>query len=235
LTVAIRIYARDIICGLGCSCRFCFIFCEAECFIHFVLLINLADEVSPINVSTNKQAGLRRQNSEVMLKANIQALSLPSESKVLINDLKNMDLYMREIFKYTYGEKSYKLKEYKEFVNIQKAKYLVEVNSPVAWELLEKEGLLGFIDQTEPEIPLKPIIPGWTKYQMERKFFLKNLALIEEFVQKHHEFAYGKGAKNTEKCKIEVKEYQARFLVGFDNSTANELLKEKKLLDYLTT
>lgn len=36
LTIAIRIYARDIACGLGRRCSFRFTFCEAEFFVHLI-------------------------------------------------------------------------------------------------------------------------------------------------------------------------------------------------------
>ncbi len=36
LTVAVRIYARDIACGLGSRYGFQFTFCEAERFVHFI-------------------------------------------------------------------------------------------------------------------------------------------------------------------------------------------------------
>jgi|GEM_PF-5617608 len=195
--------------------------------------INLQEEILTSKNPTKTKAGLRRQNAEVMLMANIQALSTPSEYEIYINDLKNIEEYMVEIFKFTYGVKAFKLDEYKEFVLIQKANYLAALDTQVAWDILEKEGLIDYIDREEPEIPLNPIISGCTRYQLEKKFFLKNLTLIEIFIQKHHEYAYGKGSKNSKECKEDVKRYQARFLAGFDNSTADEILRDKKLLDYL--
>ena len=49
LTVAIRIYARDIACGFRCSCGIRFTFCEAERFVHLIrvhVVEGIGDDIS---------------------------------------------------------------------------------------------------------------------------------------------------------------------------------------------
>ena len=171
---------------------------------------------------TKNMALVRKQREGISNQKNLSAIAFvkvnPSQDTVFKNDMKLVEKYISDLFKFTFGSLSLYSKEYKECVKIAQAEYLHDLGTLEAEKFLKKEGLDGYVGKS-PKFPFFPM-------QTEKKILEKNLVLIEQFFKDHYIFMKGKGSENSTHCKKETLDAKIHFLTRQNSSEARRLLSQ---------